>query len=1014
MLRTGFEWLGNEQPLQLVYKQAQIVSDQQDWRGLSAQEQEDRFQKYLKQDRERGFEISEPPLMRLALFDMTEAHHRCLWTFHHAILDGRSFTIILKELFSIYDARCENKSWSAAVPRPYQEYIQWLQQNSLEDAKAFWQRSLQGFSDPNSLSFGFPDVDRQGYGEQKTRLSAEITKTLQTLARAHELTTNTILQGAWAILLSHYTGENEIVFGTTRAGRHFPVEGAESMVGLFINTLPVHVKLSPETRLLDLLRSIREQLITSRPYEHTPLHKIQEWSDVPRESVLFENILVFENYLLNTSLQNQGGKWAGRECRLLERTGFPLTLAGYANSELLLNIEYELARFDDRTMTSLLCHLQDLLTFMATEGLRGTLSDIPLVGAREKHQLLIEWNRAHSEHRLNGCIHELFESQVRRTPDAIAVSSEKSQLTYQELNQRANQLARYLHGLGAGPETIIGICMERSVEMMVGLLGILKAGAAYLPFDPTHPQDRLLHALQDSQSPVLLTHQNLLSNLPGYKGQRISLDSDWPGIAREETSNPNYDVQDRNLAYVIYTSGSTGKPKGVMVEHRALVRFTEAATVVYQIGPQDRVLQFASISFDASAEEIYTTLTQGATLVLRSDDMLTSAGNFLRKCEEWNLTVLDLPTAYWQQLTGELNRADAKFPPSLRLTIIGGEKAQTSAVTEWFRHAPRSIRLVNTYGPTEATIVATVYEFSADLVLSNALIGRPLENTEVYILDQYLQPVPIGVGGELYIGGESLARGYLHQEQLTAEKFIANPFSNQPGARLYKTGDRARYHSDGNIEFLGRLDQQVKIRGFRIELGEIEAVLGSHPAIRENVVMAHEEQPGDIYLVTYFVPDPNTPFNRGELRSFLRETLPDYMIPAVFVELEHLPLTQSGKINRRALPLPDRSRSSSEGQFVAPRDEVEKSITAIMANVLNLNQVGVYDNFFDLGGHSLLAMRVLARVNEKFAIHLSLMNFFVSPTVAGLSEGIKTILWATQGRPTISDIADGEREEIEL
>ena len=504
-LRTRFAWLEYPQPMQLVHKEVDLSLDQHDLRHLSQQDQEEYIQHFLQKDRERGFEMNEPPLMRLTLFTMSDAHYRCVWTFHHAILDGRSFTIILKEVFSIYDALCIEAEWSAVPPTPYEEFIHWLQRNPVEQSKDFWQHALSGFTEPNSLSFGFPEVECHGYHVQKRQVSEEVTSALKDLAHLHKLTLNTLIQGAWAILLSHYTSENDIVFGITRSGRHFPIEDADSMVGLFINTLPLRVKTTPEMRLIDLLVSLREQSIAMRPYEHTPLYKIQEWSEMPGGTSLFENILVFENYIRNSHLRSQGGKWSNREFRVADQTNYPLTMAVFADSEILLNAEYEAARFDDHTMERLLSHLQNILDYMATTGLAGTLSDIPLTDYEERQTLLEEWNNSHSMQQPHGCIHALFEAQVRRTPQTIAVVHGKNQLTYQELNQRANQFARYLHRLGAGPETIIGICMERSVEMIVGLLGILKAGAAYLPFDPTHPQDRLLYALQDSQSSILVT-----------------------------------------------------------------------------------------------------------------------------------------------------------------------------------------------------------------------------------------------------------------------------------------------------------------------------------------------------------------------------------------------------------------------------------------------------------------------------------------------------------------------------
>ncbi|MCI0552666.1 MAG: amino acid adenylation domain-containing protein [Anaerolineae bacterium] len=999
VLRTGFEWAGNNQPLQLVYEPMELFLGQHDLRGLSTQEQEVRLQNYLEQDRKQGFEMDEPPLMRLVLFRIAEAHYRCVWTFHHAILDGRSFTIILRELFSIYDALCNNEKWSLAPSRPYQEFITWLQHKTLDDAEVFWKHSLEGFMNPNPLSFGFPEANGQGYGEQETRLSREITSTLENLARQHQLTLNTLLQGAWAILLSHYTGEKDIVFGTTRSGRHFPIDDAKSMVGLFINTVPLRVKMVPEKPLLDLLMAIREQSISIRPHEHTPLHKIQEWSGIPHGSALFNSLLVFENYILNTSLKSQGGKWTQREFKLLDRTNYPLTLAAFADSELLLSIEYDLSRFDNATMIRLLGHLKGLLTTIAAAGLEKNLIDLPLLTPQERNQLLVEWNNTRSEIPLQKCIHELFEAQVRQSPDAIAVVFEDKQLTYHELNCQANQLANYLISLGVKPETLVGICIDRSLEMIIGLIGILKAGGAYVPLDPTYPKERLAFMLADAQVPMLLTQQYLLGDLPKHAAHTICLNTNWQLISQESEINPVSGVTVDNLAYVIYTSGSTGKPKGVMVEHHSLVNYINAASDEYGMEPGDRNLQFASINFDVSAEETYTCLTRGATLILCTNDMLGTVARFLQKCREWHLTVLTLPTAYWHELTMSIAQESLHLPDTLRLVIIGGEKAMPEYIRKWRRSVGRQVRLLNAYGPTEGTISATICDLSKPIHSNGSMetsIGRPIRNVQTYVLDTNLQPVPIGAPGELHLGGVGLARGYLNAPKLTSEKFISNPFSDIPESRLYKTGDLVRYMPDGNIEFLGRVDHQVKIRGFRVELGEIETVLAQHPAIREVAAIVREDVPGDKRLVAYVVCTNPDLCKSADLREFLQERLPAHMIPSNFVFLNAIPLTPSGKINRNALPPPDQEQREEQ---VNARDITEEKLVGIWESLLLAKPIGVKDDFFELGGDSLLAMRMFTWINQEFGVNLPLATLFQEATIEHLADVInrrtESVMWSS-------------------
>jgi amino acid adenylation domain-containing protein len=545
---------------------------------------------------------------------------------------------------------------------------------------------------------------------------------------------------------------------------------------------------------------------------------------------------------------------------------------------------------------------------------------------------------------------------------------------------------------------LVGICVERSLDMIVGILGILKAGGAYVPIDPTYPEERIAYIISDSQLPVLLTHKKLVASLPEHQARVIYLDTDWEEISAESKLAPISDVKPENLAYVIYTSGSTGFPKGVLIQHRSLVNYTTAAIALYKISECDRVLQFSSISFDVSAEEIYTSLTSGATLVLRTDSMLDSVSIFLQKCCEWKLTVLALPTAYWHELTARLSQENFVLPPSLRLIIIGGEKALTERWKTWLEYVGPRVRLVNNYGPTEATVGATICDLSAtNPALGELPIGRPISNVQIYILDRYLQPVPIGVPGELHIGGDGLARGYLNRPDLTEEKFIPNPFSHQPNSRLYKTGDLARYLPDGNIEYISRIDNQVKIRGFRIELGEIEAVLSQHPEIRETVVIARENVAGGKQLVAYVVPYQEPAPAISDLRRFLKEQLPDYMVPSAFVALESLPLTPNGKVDRRALPAPDPTKLKLQDNFVYPRTPVEEVLAEIWASVLGRIRVGIFDNFFELGGHSLLATQVISRVRQTFQVELPLRSLFASPTVADLAPRLEEALRETQG-----------------
>jgi amino acid adenylation domain-containing protein len=674
---------------------------------------------------------------------------------------------------------------------------------------------------------------------------------------------------------------------------------------------------------------------------------------------------------------------------------------------------YKTDLFESATIQRMTTHFLALLEGVVANP-EQTVSALPLLTQGERRQLLVEWNDTEKASPRDKWVHQLFEEQAERTPGAVAVLAPlpsqsngesagslpigNEELTYRELNTRANQLAHYLKKRGVGPEALVGICVERSLEMITGILGVLKAGAAYVPLDPNYPAERLAHIFDDARMRLVLTQKRLTESFSQFGLEVLWLDSEWEKICREPGENPSVQVTAENLAYVIYTSGSTGKPKGVGVAHRPLANYTQVASELFALSSNDRVLQFASISFDTSVEEIFPCLTRGATLVLRTDAMLDGAASFLETCNEWGVNVVDLPTAYWHELIDPMVREGLTLPGCLRLMIIGGERAVPSQLMNWHRAVGDRAQLLNTYGPTEATVAATVWELNGTVSENESLrevpLGRPIANAQIYILDSHLQPVPIGVAGDLYIGGAGLARGYLNHSDQTADKFIPNPFSHRPGERLYRTGDLGRYLSDGDIEFLGRIDHQVKVRGYRIELGEIEAVLSCHPQVRHAVVLAREDASGEhsttprvnkrlvAYVVAAQAPAPSP----SDLRSFLQATLPEYMIPSVFVFLDSLPLTSRGKVDRRVLPEPDQSSPELECDFVAPRTPIEKSMAEIWREVLKLERIGVKDNFFSLGGHSLLAMQVVYRVEKQFRLEVPLRVLFKNPTLEQLAR----------------------------
>jgi amino acid adenylation domain-containing protein/non-ribosomal peptide synthase protein (TIGR01720 family) len=1007
ILRTDFICKRRDEPLQIVREQVDLPWEQQDWSELTLEQQEASLNAYLQSDRRRGFELTRAPLLRLLLIRTSGDTYRLVWTLAMMLLDGWSVPLLLKEVFLHYEAMCRGTHLDLERPRPYRDYIAWLQRQSLEQAEHFWRERLSGFTSPTQITTVNRRVSSRDHevedsqGQQQVRLSAQLTAELVAAARRSQLTLNTMMQGAWAALLSRYSGEREVLFGMAVAGRPAELSGVEQMVGLFINTLPVRVRLGAgEQRLSEWLRGLQAEAVEMRQYEHSPLVEVQRWSDVPRGTPLFETMLVFDNYPFDVSLAEQVKQKTGLEVpelRAVEQTNFPLTLTITPGDELGLTLNYERSRFDDETIGRMLGHLERLLAAMASN-FEQRVVDLPLLSGEEQHRMLFEWNETRADFHRELCLHELFEAQVERTPEAVAVRLEAEQLTYRELNERANRLAHRLIGLGVGPEGLVGILAERSIEMVVALLGVLKAGGAYVPLDPFYPQERLQYMLEDSGVNVLLSQRSLEGRLPRHEGAVVWLDdygtaARKPGDLSNNTENPQSAVCDENLAYVIYTSGSTGRPKGVAVQHRSLVNYIQWYGVAFDLQPGDRPLQFFSINFDASAEEIYPCLTRGATLVLRTDSMLDTVSTFLQKCAEWSISVLSLPVAYWHEIVAAMISEKLALPASIRLVTIGAEAALPERVAAWQQHVGSKARLINTYGPTEATIVATIQELftpvEATDVLPEVTIGRPVSNVEAYVLDEELRTPPIGVVGHLHIGGLALARGYLRQPELTAEKFIPHLFSREPGARLYRTGDAVRRLPDGRLEYVGRIDDQVKIRGFRVELGEIAAVLFEHTSVVEAVVQMRPTATGERRLVAYVVLDEWQAASARHLREFLKERLPEYMVPALYVEMKKLPLTRNGKVDRRALPEPEGLEAAAE-EYVRPRTPEEELLAGIWAEVLGIERVGVDDDFFELGGHSLLATQVVSRVREAFRVELPLRKLFESPTVAKLAQALSS------------------------
>jgi amino acid adenylation domain-containing protein/non-ribosomal peptide synthase protein (TIGR01720 family) len=993
ILRTKFVWGGNETQ-QEVLPEVTVPFVVHEERGLSEKAHDERLKEFLQADRVRGFDLSEAPMLRLTLFQWGEESFSLVWTFHHALLDGRSYPVLLREAF---EACAELKTGAISQrpePFPYRRYIEWLQDENFDAAEMFWKKQLAGFTAATPLVVGRqspPDTETYQQGEAWEQLDAAVTSALRKLAKAHDLTLNTVVMGAWAMLLHKYSREEDIVFAATRAARKSSVPNADETIGLFINTVPVRVAIKDDDALISVFKDVRKLWLEMRPYEHTPLARVKAVSQVPPSQPLFETLFVFENYRLDTVMRALGGEWAKRQVELHELTNFPITLAAYDGEELAFKIEFDRRRLEETTIRRMLGHLRQLLEDVA-ENPNVSVGAVRLLTEAERKELVEEYNPAAPAPVSSGLpldggatLHQLFEQQVTRRPEAVALTCDGLSLTYAQVNARANRVARRLVEYGVKPETLVGLCLDRTNEIVIAILAILKSGGAYLPIDLAYPPDRLAFMLEDAQAPVLLTQRELTTKLPSTKARVLCiedvLETSLPD-GSDETNLPPTAGPD-NLAYVIYTSGTTGKPKGSLITHRNVARLFPATESWYRFNEQDSWTLFHSCAFDFSVWEIWGALLYGGRVVVVPFLVSRSPEAFYELLAREKVTVLNqTPSAFRQLIQAEESVGQNEL--ALRCVIFGGEALEMQSLRPWFeRHGDERPRLVNMYGITETTVHVTYRPLSKDDLNSGSVIGIPIPDLQIYILDESGQLVPIGVPGEMHVGGAGLARGYLRRPELTEQRFIPDHVTGRKDARLYKTGDLARFLPGRDLEYLGRVDHQVKIRGFRIELGEIESVLLQHPAVRSAVVMAREDEPGVKRLAAYVVTSQPAP-ELSILRAHLRKKVPDYMVPAAFVFLDSLPLTASGKVDRKALPVPESQRPELTRRYVAPRTAAEKTLSAVWSKALRVEKVGIEDNFFELGGDSILSIQIISAARRE-GLKLTPKLLFANQTIASLA-----------------------------
>ncbi len=997
VLRTAFVWERRDRPVQVVRERVRLPVESIDLRGLDGEAQGRRLAAFAVADRARGFELARAPLTRVTLLRLRDEAYRVVWSVHHLLLDGWSTPLLTREIFTLYEAFAAGlPAPHLPRPRPYGDYIGWLQQQDPTRAEAFFRAELRGLRAPTPLGVDHPARElppgAEVFADCRRELPEALASRIVAFARRHQLTPSTLLQAAWAVVLSRSSGEEDVVFGVTVSGRSAALPGIEKMVGLFINTLAVRVRVAPEDTVLAWLEGLQRREAELYELEHTALLDVQGWSEIPRGTRLFESVVVLENYPFEEHREPLPGVSARRE-RTHDRADLPLTVVAALRRTLLLRLTYDRRRFDAAAVERVLGHLATVIDALVSDPHRS-IRDLPMLTGDERRAIVAASGDG-AEYPASACLHHLFEAQVDRTPDAPAATGEGRTLTYRELDERANRLAHRLRALGAGPDALVGLAASRSLDVLVGILGILKAGGAYVPLDPEYPRDRLAFMTADSGAAIVVTESAHADAVAACSASVVRLDADAASLALEPDDRPP-GGSPAQLAYVIYTSGSTGRPKGVMVTHANVARLFDATRDVYRFDARDVWTLFHSYAFDFSVWEMWGALLHGGRVVVVPYWVSRAPESFHALLAAEGVTVLNQTPSAFRQLVRADEALGAAAPPlRLRYVIFGGEALDVRDLTPWWdRRGDATPQLVNMYGITETTVHVTHRPVSrADLARpAESAIGRPLPDLQVYLLDARGELVPFGVVAEMYVGGAGVARGYLGRPELTAERFVADPSHPGSGARLYRTGDLARRRAGGELEFLGRADQQVKIRGFRVELGEIEATLATHAAVRQVVVLAREDRPGDRRLVAY-VMAAGAGVAAGELRGFVGKSLPDHMVPSAFVMVDAFPLTANGKVDRRALPAPGALHPSAEVR-VPPRGPVEEALAGIFAEILRVDpaEVGAHDGFFALGGHSLLAAAAISRIRSVFSIELPLRALFEAETPADLAVRVQAAL----------------------
>jgi amino acid adenylation domain-containing protein/non-ribosomal peptide synthase protein (TIGR01720 family) len=984
ILRSGFYHDVFAVPVQCVYKSVAFPVETIDYCELNESEQAAAIIAFETADRAKGFDFESAPLMRLTLIRLSEDRYRMLWTSHHILFDGWSLPILMEELLGTYESLVTEKEPVVQEEDKFEDYIRFVERQNKEAEEQYWRQHIAGLEQSTLLPFIGKTVERtKGAGKYSTlplHLEAPITLSIRQYAKQHHITLNTLMQGVWSLLLHRYTGNNDIAFGVIVSGRPDELPNVEQRVGMYINTLPLHAKLQEDLQLTAWLSRLQDQQVSGRKYQYTSLRQIQDWSGVGGD--LFDSILVFENYPVSELIGSKQWLLEIENVQMHEQTNYPLSITIASADTIKIDFSYNTSLLQEIHVAEIRSHFEQVLNQFLSADAGTQLGEIELLTDAEKDQLLIAFNDTRAVYPADKSIISLFEEQVLITPEKIALVFEQERLSYRQLNDRSNQLAHHLAAKGVTIETLVPICIERGIEMMVAILGILKAGGAYVPIDPGYPAERIAFMLEDVAASMVLSSTASGAKLPDGIDV-VSIDADWDAIAKESISKLAISTAPNDLAYIIYTSGSTGKPKGVLVTNNNVVSLVTGVDYV-SIKREDVLLSTGSSSFDATTFEYWSMLLNGGQLVLCAENRLLD--NQLLK-EEINTRAVNKMwfTSSW---FNQLVETDISLFETLETILVGGEKLSEYHIGK-LRQTYPAIEIINGYGPTENTTFSLTYTIAESAIHQPIPIGRPLTNRTAYILDARQRLVPAGVSGEIYLSGDGLSRGYLNRPELTAEKFIKNPFAS---GLMYRTGDIGRWLPNGNIEYLGRIDDQVKIRGYRIELGEIETVIQQSELVSQAVIIVKDDLKGDKRLLAYIIP--TTAYSKDALLAYLRTRLPEYMVPTTWIELVDFELTSNGKINKKALPDAD-AMPIMDSSYMAPQNELEIKLASIWQEVLKLKQISTSDNFFDLGGHSLSAMRVVSAVRKELDTRIAIKDLFLYPAISSLAKYLQSLEGST-------------------